>query len=264
MDSSGGFSALFPQIPESLLLKVNGNATEDAFHFIGGEIAKGIRGALPESCPLARARHILDFGCGLGRVSSRLLQDAPEAQVVGFDIDPAMLHWSRRLLPDPRIRFVSSTLPLAAGGFDLITVVSVFTHLDETTDFWLSEINRLLANDGVAFITYQDETLFAELKATGAFPASAECADRFVTGQGGPEGGAAMGTFYATPYWQTLLARYFEEVTVQPRGLFGHQSISVVRRSRAGTFDRERLARQYAASLEGEIFALRRDHGIGY
>ena len=265
------FSKLFKDIPTALVAKVNGDTTEGGFRFIGSEIANGIEKELPSITSsslgkpenrLQHSKRILDFGSGLGRVILQLLERAPNAEIIGFDIDPLMNQWAGHLLPDKRVKLVSSTLDLPDESFDLITIISVFTHLDQTTDFWLSEVYRLLSRSGCAFITYHDDTLFKEMQAKGQFTA-AKLVDKFVSGHGTAEGGAGMGTYYSTPYWKQVLEKYFNVEVLKPRGLFHHQSISVVTRKDV-RIDREALYRTCMATLEHEIYELRRTHEIHY
>jgi ubiquinone/menaquinone biosynthesis C-methylase UbiE len=261
------FSKLFSDIPAALVAKVNGDTTETGFRHIGFHIAEGIERELPpvlgsKESRLRQCDRILEFGSGLGRVILQLLERVPKAEIVGFDIDPMMNRWTGHLFPDKRLKLVSSTLDLPDGSFDLIIIVSVFTHLDQTTDFWLSEVHRLLSKTGYAFITYHDDTLFMEMQAKGQFPSS-KLEGKFVAGHGTAEGGAAMGTFYTTPYWKQVLEKYFNVDVLKPRGLFRHQSISVVSRKDI-RIDREALYRTYMATLEHEIYELRRTHEIHY
>jgi SAM-dependent methyltransferase len=247
------FSERFASVPQPLIEKVNGAITEESFIYIGRCIADAITA---EAGAVAEMTRILDFGCGMGRVLARMLDRAPQAEFVGFDIDPQMLQWCGRLVASPRLRCVSATLDQPGNSFDLVYAISVFTHLDETTEFWLSEIHRLLRPGGVAFLTYHDETLFAER-------IGGELKTRHVVGQGGPEGGAAMGTFYQTSHWESLLAPYYKVVKTAPRGLFGDQSYSVVRKKRFAP-DRAKPLTAYAHALEKELFALRQAHAVTY
>ncbi len=247
------FSERFATVPPPLVHKVNGALSEETFIYIGRCIADAITGEVQD---IAEMKQILDFGCGLGRVTARMLDRAPAAQFTGFDIDPQMLEWCGKLLSSPRLGCVSATLDLPNDSFDLVYAISVFTHLDETTDFWLSEIHRLLKPGGRAFLTYHDETLYREHYA-GALTG------RHVIGAGGPEGGAAMGTFYTTAYWEKLLHPYYKILRTAPRGLFGDQSFSLVQKKRSGP-DRGTVLTQYAHSLERELFALRKQHQTTY
>lgn len=266
------FTELFKAVPNNLVVKVNGDGTEQGFRHVGFHIAEGIENELPktkgflgsEKSILKQSKRILDFGSGLGRVILELVDRAPKAEITGFDIDPMMNRWAEHLLTGKKIKVVSSTLDLPDEHFDLITIVSVFTHLDKTTDFWLSEVHRLLSKNGFAFITYQDDTLFEEMKVKGAHPKNASIASgKYVVGAESAEGGAGMGTFYTTPHWKLVLEKYFNVEVLKPRGLFRHQSISIVTRKDV-QIDRLGLYRTYMASLEQDIYDLRRKHEIAY
>jgi ubiquinone/menaquinone biosynthesis C-methylase UbiE len=260
------FSERFSQIPPQTVTKVNGVTSEAGFLHIGSCIADAIEaeiGALGNF-----SGRTLDFGCGLGRVMTQLERRSPRSELVGFDIDPMMLKWCGLLMEGSRARLVFSTLDLPDESFDLIIAISVFTHLDRTTDFWLAEIQRLLRPEGRAFLTYQDETLFAEMAERQQMPGVAlgtTLTERHIVAEGSPEGGAAMGTFYSTAYWERIVSRFFVVRRTKPRGLFGHQSYSLV--SRGGpTSPEERLLffRTYAAEIEKQLFELRGQHGIIY
>jgi SAM-dependent methyltransferase len=174
----------------------------------------------------------------LGRVLKPLIERAPYANLVGFDIDTAMLEGCRRLLDDRRLRLVASSGDLPDQSFDLIFAISVFTHLNSSFDHWLGEIDRLLRPNGLALLTYQDETLFSEMasagKIAGLEPGRVELVERFIVGDGTPEGGAGLGTFLTTRDWEATVGRYFKVNVTVPRGLFGHQSYSVLGKKNAG------------------------------
>ena len=87
--------------------------------------------------------------------------------------------------------------------------------------------------------------------------------DCHVVGDGTAEGGASMGTFYTTKHWDSLLDRYFTIHHTAPRGLFGHQSYSLVSKKPV-IIDRTSLYGQYARSLERELFSLRKQHQVYY
>lgn len=266
-----GFSKLFKKVPVDLVKKVNGNTTEQGFLYIGSQIAEGIESELRAVAQargggadlLRGSRRILDFGSGLGRVLLQLRERVPGAEIVGFDIDPLMNQWAEHLLTGKNIRLVSSTLDFPDGGFDFISAISVFTHLDKTTDFWLGEIHRLLSPTGLAFITYQDDTLFEEMKRKGEFPEKAKLDEKYVFGAASTEGGAGMGTFYTTPGWERRLQRFFNVEVLKPRGLFQHQSISIVSRKDVQV-DLLPDCRAYVASLEADIYQLRRRYKVAY
>lgn len=261
--SQNGFLHRFADIPSHLVRKVNGTLSESDFVNIGIAIANVIS---QSTTNLDHARTILDFGCGLGRVLLPMQAKAPHARFTGFDIDPMMLFWCTHLLQDNTCRLVSTTLDLPDSEYDLVYAVSVFTHLHNTTNYWLSEIHRLLTPSGKAFITYHDETLFEEIAGSSSLPSvpkGTRLHDIHVHGQETPEGGATMGTFYTTENWTRTLETYFEVESCAPRGLFGHQSFSIVTKKEI-QLNPILPYRQYIRSLEQDLFKLRQSQETLY
>jgi len=102
------FSQRFSEVPDHLVIKVNGSLDESVFRNAG----RGATDQIVENVNLKRAKTILDFGCGLGRVLLPLMERAPQAKFVAYDIDPMMIPWAEHLALDSRCRFVNSTLGL--------------------------------------------------------------------------------------------------------------------------------------------------------
>ena len=250
------FSRRFAEVPEHLAAKVNGRRDEGEFRNVGRAVAD----LLSEHFGSAPAgREVLDFGCGLGRVLLHLRERWPADRFTGFDVDPLMLQWGRYLLHRPEVAFLDSTTPLPDGRFDVVYAISVFTHLDESADYWLAEIHRLLKPSGRAFLTFLDETVFREYAGRPWLPGTAPDAPLetcYVSGRGSPEGGAGMGTLYATAYWERRLAPLFRVERTVSRGLLGHQSFSIVA-PRAARPDWADLRRRRVAELERELGSLR-------
>jgi SAM-dependent methyltransferase len=223
------FSQRFANLPEDQVAKVNAFKDEGLFTHVGKCVVETLE---REAGDLSEFRDILDFGCGLGRVLRPLVERVPGARIVGFDIDPSILDSCRRLLEDDRLRLVSSTGEFPGESFDLIFAISVFTHLDASFEFWLEEVHRLLRPAGKALLTYQDETLFTEMVSSGKIAGvdleKQRLEERFVVGAGTLEGDAEMGTFVTTKHWEALLGSHFKILRTVPRGLFGHQSYSVL------------------------------------
>jgi len=227
-DSLGTLAERFALVPDALIYKVNGSRSLELFENIGRLTVKTMRHYVTRS-PLDR---VFDFGCGLGRILIPFKQQCADARFTAFDIDAEMLRWAQFLCRDHAERYTLDTDGLDDASFDLVYAISVFTHLDTTTERWLGEIRRLLKPGGQAFITYHDETLFAEHAGTPFLPGTEKgetFEQRFVVGRGTDEGGAAMGTYYETAYWEDLLSRHFRVETTVSRGLLDYQSISVVR-----------------------------------
>jgi len=106
---------------------------------------------------LNRIKSVLDIGCGTGRLLVGWYLDNPDRHLFGCDINPSLVDWAGANLPDP-MRFRQNgllpPLPYQTGEFDLVYLVSVFTHLSlEAQKLWLSEIKRILAPNGILLAT---------------------------------------------------------------------------------------------------------------
>jgi SAM-dependent methyltransferase len=98
---------------------------------------------------------ILDFGCGCGRVV-RNWRDLRATRVHGCDYNPTLIEWCREALPfaEFRVNELRPSLPYAAGEFDFVYAISVFTHLTEPLQHaWMADLERVLAPGGLLLIT---------------------------------------------------------------------------------------------------------------
>lgn len=126
-----------------------------------------------------KAKHILDWGCGPGRIIRHLPDLVPEAAgYAGTDYNPKTIDWCSAHLPG--IRFMKNNLnppvPAEATSYDLIYGISIFTHLsEEAHHLWLNELCRLLKPEGVLLLTLHGEA-FAQKLGTNE-------ASRFHSGQ---------------------------------------------------------------------------------
>ena len=110
---------------------------------------------------------ILEWGCGPGRIIRHLPQAfGPHVAIYGSDYNPQSIKWCRSSIPG--IVFIENGLnpPLQLEGdhFDFIYVVSVFTHLSETTGMaWINELHRLLKPAGIVVITLKGDSYYKQL-----------------------------------------------------------------------------------------------------
>jgi ubiquinone/menaquinone biosynthesis C-methylase UbiE len=119
---------------------------------------------------------VLDVGCGIGRIAVPLtnyLKD--EGSYEGFDIMPLAIKWCQRKISsrfsnfhfqladiyneiyNPRGKYNASDykFPYRDESFDFVILTSVFTHMfAKGIESYLSEISRVLREDGRCFITY--------------------------------------------------------------------------------------------------------------
>ncbi len=117
--------------------------------------ADAIRQLLAEHrADLGEHRHLLDFGCGCGRV---LRHWAPDSlSVDGCDYNPDLVAWCRRGLPFAHfeVNALEPPLPYTAARFDLVYALSVFTHLPEALQRpWAAELARVTDSSGHLIIS---------------------------------------------------------------------------------------------------------------
>ena len=95
-----------------------------------------------ERLPLTGSEHVLDAGCGTGRVTELLAERLPDGQVVALDGSPAMVEAARARLArfGDRIRYVVADLgrPLPIEPVDAI--------LSTATFHWVPDHDALFAN----------------------------------------------------------------------------------------------------------------------
>jgi SAM-dependent methyltransferase len=118
---------------------------------------------------------VFDFGCGCGRQARQLLLQTPRPRrYVGIDTNREMVAWCRANLtpvdrnfqfrhhdvysptysPENSLR-LAAPFPVEDRAFSLVLAHSVFTHLYQAqTDYYLHEIARILAPDGLAFTSW--------------------------------------------------------------------------------------------------------------
>ena len=97
----------------------------------------------------SRRERVLDFGCGVGRLTRALARRFDEA--VGFDVSERMLEHARRLNADtPNVTFTNAEYP-PAGRFDLVVANLVLQHLPSKAlaRVYVERLIRATAPDGL-------------------------------------------------------------------------------------------------------------------
>jgi len=96
---------------------------------------------------------VLDFACGCGRVLRHLHLHLTGASIRASDIDSEAIGWCQKNLSNIADFSLNDAMPPTQfddNQFDLIYVVSLFTHLDEAAQFaWLNELKRILMPGGI-------------------------------------------------------------------------------------------------------------------
>ena len=114
---------------------------------------------------------ILDWGCGSGRISRHFTENSGVSDFWGADIDADNISWCRENLPNGRFETIP-LLPetrLPANFFGLVMGISVFTHLDEESQFkWLRELRRICRKDAILMLSIQGSAQTGMYKTPGA------------------------------------------------------------------------------------------------
>lgn len=110
---------------------------------------------------------VFDFGCASGRVLRHFVAQGAIPEIWGSDINARHIRWLCEFMP-PHVKPIANhcipQLPIADRTFDLITAFSVFTHIDTFETCWLAELNRILKDDGMAYVTIHNEDTWASLR----------------------------------------------------------------------------------------------------
>lgn len=155
------------------------------------EEGEGLRKFLVEKCGLRPDETVLDVGCGIGRNAVPLIGCVRE--YYGFDIMPDAIKWCQKNIarrhpnfhflladvynkaynPGGRSRASEYRFPYEDAKFDLVFLVSVFTHmLPADVKNYLSEITRVLRPGGrcaISFFLLNEESRRRMAEGLGAF-----------------------------------------------------------------------------------------------
>ena len=225
--------------PPGLRHRVHGSFEEAAYlnagHLIAEKIAAAWMAHATSSEPV-----VLDFGCGPGRVAMHFKQKVPSARMFGSDIDREAIEWASSNLGRVGTFDVNADLPRTRyddGSFDLVYTVSVFTHLDEASQFlWLEELRRLLRPGGLLIATVhgalaRQSCTASELRflVVRGFYFRTDRTGRFKL-DGLPD--SYQTTFHSAQYVRDHWTRWFDLVEYNEGGIAGHQDLVVLRARR--------------------------------
>ncbi len=100
--------------------------------------------------------HVLDVGCGTGQLLRRIARRFPDAELVGVDPAPGMVHQAQAATPPNRhLEFINAgaeNLPLPDDHFDLVMTTLSFHHWADQQQA-LYEIRRVLRSSGLFVLT---------------------------------------------------------------------------------------------------------------
>ena len=147
-------------IPEpTRRVRVMWYAAEASFRISGYTIYNQLRRALTHTVgrDITHFEHVLDWGCGCGRVSRYF---RPPAAFSGADVDPDNVQWCQEHLAYGRYLTIPLYPPTAVpdATFDMIFGISVMTHLREATQMqWLAELHRIARPGAIVMLTFHGD-----------------------------------------------------------------------------------------------------------
>ena len=116
---------------------------------------------------------LLDFGGATGRVARHCYAQEEMGNVIVCDLNINNVDWLIENFPSKFAAFKNSpmpTLPISDGYVDIVTSLSVFTHMGEYELAWLYELKRILKPGGILYVTVQNNHTWDTLPTTGLYP----------------------------------------------------------------------------------------------
>jgi len=138
----------------------------EQFYTLSEETAKWLISFFEKYCPLNNA-HILDWGCGPGRIIRHLpaLLDKSN-RCYGTDYNDKYVRWCTENIPEVTFRQNNLTppLPFEDNSFNVIYGISIFTHLSEKMHYaWFDELIRVLKTGGILVLTFHGKAFKSKL-----------------------------------------------------------------------------------------------------
>jgi len=159
------------EIEESVSLKVNPNDemmnyilelgfSEEGYFGQGKQNALAFRDAIKQFKPsLLSGKHVLDYGCGHGRVCRYFPKLLSPSKFVVADVwNDAVTFCAEEFKATPFLITDEKILSMYETKFDVILAYSVFSHLPPSSfKFNMSEISKSLEKDGIFLFTTKGE-----------------------------------------------------------------------------------------------------------
>jgi len=194
-------------------------------------------------CHLQPHHHVLDVGCGIGRLARPLAGFLNEkGRYAGFDIVPDGIRWcNKHYRQYPNFSFLhiplqndlynleteagagSFRFPFNNNAFDQVVLLSVFTHMQpDEVENYLGEISRVLKQTGCCLATFflitENSESFLDQSPEPFFPH--RCADYFLHNPRVKSANIA----FRYPFLQQLVAKAGLEVEAHHEGWWAGQA----------------------------------------
>ena len=151
--------------PPDYLLHETGKLIFSHYHTSGKAAANEIHSlhAIFSNSPI---QSILDWGCGVGRVTRHLPDYFPGAKITGVDVNPSCIQWLQNNIQG--IEWIQSSTNLSdetiSAQYDLIIALSVLTHLPASEQAnWLNKLYGLLQPQGLVWLSTHGKTYLHQL-----------------------------------------------------------------------------------------------------
>ncbi len=144
-----------PVPPANLRGRV-GDPSRRKYLRIGPRICQNLINHVGRYANVKDFQRVLEWGCGCGRISRAMVKTLPEVEFYGCDIDPDAIAWLQNAFTGSSFIVIDPMPPTLYedGFFDFVYGISVFTHLDEATQFkWLAELKRITSRSGIITVT---------------------------------------------------------------------------------------------------------------
>jgi len=231
------FGDQLPKAPPELMQRVANHSNIEMFQSTGLQAYGEFLDAMTRHGG-STVRRLLDWGCGVGRITAFFLRYAGIPEVYGCDIDRESVRWCSDHLPAGLFTTIDPypPTPYRESMFDALVGYSVFTHLAEDVQLqWLQELRRILAPRGLALLSIHgpfaarfngDETALKAIEHRGIYDARLDPA----------LDGVAPHAYYRSVYHHPSYVRskwggYFEVLEHISGGMGNYQDLVVLRRS---------------------------------
>jgi SAM-dependent methyltransferase len=179
---------------------------------------------------LSKIDCLLDFGCGSGRLLAGWYVTASQIELHGCDFNEQLMTWAQNNLSHS-IKCIKNDLipplPYSNDQFELIYLISVFTHLSlDTQKKWIEEFKRILKVGGYILLSLHGEAYVRNAFWNDSAKIEGFLNRGFVETDSLEEGSNSYGTFHAPAFVEELfqdfqLVGYFQNGRIEPhRTLF--------------------------------------------
>jgi SAM-dependent methyltransferase len=182
-----------------------------------------------------------DFGGSTGRVFRHFHFQSDRWKVWSCDFKMTSVEWNLKNFPNAIQAFQGMyfpVLPVEDRTFDLVSAMSVFTHIDETETSWLLELRRTMKPGGIAIVTVHNDEHWPEMPQELRTVIETHSPE-FAANKTLPPGRFVStfriddpyrcNTFHSNDYIREQWSRFFEVCEIIPRAS-GAQSAVILRR----------------------------------